>query len=66
MAFHEVPLQYIHMNKDFEKIKNELSLGAINILRHKEYQLDPLGAAFAASLRGIKHFQDFKKASHPL
>ena len=34
-------------------------------IKWKEYQLDPLGAAFAASLRGIKHFQDFKKASHP-
>ena len=25
-------------------------------------QLDPLGAALAASLQGIKHFQVFKKA----
>ena len=44
MAFHEVPLQYIHMNKDFEKIKNELSLGAINILRHT----DPIKLALRA------------------
>ena len=29
-------------------------------------QLDPLGAAFAASLWDIKHFQDFKMASWKL
>ena len=26
--------------------------------------MDPLGAATAASLQGIKHFQDFKKADY--
>ena len=31
----------------------------------EEYQMDPIGLCFAESLRGIKHFQDFKKASHP-
>ena len=31
-------------------------------IKWKEYQLDPLGAASAASLWGIKHFQDVKKA----
>ena len=34
-------------------------------IKWKEYQLDPLGAAFAASLRGIKHFQCLKKAKKP-
>ena len=28
----------------------------------KRGQMDPLGAAFVNSFRGIKHFQDFKKA----
>ena len=30
-------------------------------IKWKEYQLDPLGAASAASLRGIKLLRDFKK-----
>ena len=33
--------------------------------KKKKKQLEPFGAASAASLWGIKHFQDFKKASHP-
>ena len=33
-------------------------------IKWKECQLDPLGAASAASLRGIKHFQVFKMADY--
>ena len=35
-------------------------------IKWKEYQLDPLGASFEASLRGIKHSGDSKKAKNRL
>ena len=35
-----------------------------NTIKWKDCQMDPIGFCFAESLRGIKHFQDFKKADY--
>ena len=35
-----------------------------NTIKWKDCQMDPIGFCFAESLRGIKRFQDFKKADY--
>ena len=45
------------------KLKLQFSF-ANHILKSKDLQVDPLGSAFADSLRGIKVFVTFKKADY--
>ena len=39
-----------------------LKVSNVSRIKWKDCQMDPVGSAFAKSLRGIKHFQDFNKA----